>query len=85
MSYRLPPVNSPLRDLFSMSDLVAMLAPAKASNLTTFASALRAAPDTIKRLGAASINQVVVKANGSICLYHFGPRGGRKLLWQFSK
>ena len=83
--YNLPPTNSPIRDMFDMSDLVAMLAPANFQSLTTFASALRAAPDTIKRLGAASINQVVVKANGSICLYHFGPRGGRKLLWQFSK
>ena len=82
--YRLPPVNSPIRDLFSMSNLVVMLSPENRSKLPTFRDALRRAPDAIKQLGAASLSQVVIKADGSICLYHFGPRGGRRKLWKFT-
>ena len=85
MSYRLPPTNSPIRDMFDMSDLVAMLAPANFQSLTTFSSALRAAPGTVKRLGAHSTNQIVMMANGTICLVRFGARGGHKKLWRFTK
>ena len=83
--YNLPPANSPIRDMFDMEGLVSMLAPGQRHGLPTFNNALQAAPEQCKRLGAASINQVVVKANGTIALYRFGPRGSRKLVWQFSK
>ena len=83
--YNLPAANSPIRAMFDMGDLVTMLAPGNFQSLTTFSSALRAAPDTIKRLGAHSTNQIVMMANGTICLVRFGARGGHKKLWRFTK
>jgi hypothetical protein len=83
--YYLPPASSPLRSLFSVEDLAAM-GPVIAGRVPLLGDAKRSA----KRLMAAnpavrSVVSIAARFNDDVVLVRFGPRGGQKILWNFSR
>ena len=76
----LPPRNSELREKFDMMDLAEQ-------NWITFQESRAAARKTFQSAGKAikSVNTLTIRADGSIHLMQWGPRGGKKVLWDFGK
>lgn len=84
MSHLLPPANSPLREMFDIADLVAI--GTKQREPITFKDAVFAS----KRFFASqpkglvkSVVYIALKADGSLVLVSFGPRGAHKIHWIF--
>lgn len=75
----LPSSESPIREAFDVADLAAKrwvtLPNAKFSASRMFAESK----------GIAAINSLVLRANGDLHLMQFGPRGGKKSLWNFGR
>ena len=52
----------------------------------TFAEARQAAKRTFANCsGINKVNTLTIRADGSIHLIEWGPRGGKKVLWNFGK
>lgn len=83
MSHSLPPLASPLRDLFEVSDLVAISTGERP--VPVFGHGLRNARRTVRENKA--VNAVfffaVESATDELGLYRVGKRGGHKRLWVF--
>jgi aspartate ammonia-lyase len=78
MSLLLPPLNSPLRDLFEVSMLADYM------KLPNFRQALTDARAYMKAEKAVrSVYVLCIRANGDIELLRVGPRGGWKPLFNF--
>lgn len=86
MSLRLPSVNSPLREFFSVErDLVPF---AKLLQLPSFTNAVRGGRKMMAAPGngsIASIQSLCMRASGEVCLIRIGPKGGVKQLWNFGR
>lgn len=82
MSYLLPPVDSPLRSMFTIDRLVdigtgRVMPP-------TFREALHTARDYMaSQPWVHSMQYITLRADGSLTLTRFGRRGGAKTLWKF--
>ena len=79
MSLSLPLSGSDLRGMFDVADLAdrnwCTLSHAKHSAKRTFAN----------QSGIVEIIYIVLRANDSVHLMAFGPRGGKRILWNFGK
>lgn len=83
--YHLPPASSPLRELFAVEHLVAM-GPLREGRIPLFMEAKRSAKRYMAGNKAISgIVSICAWANDDVLLVRFGPRGGHKILWNFSK
>ena len=80
MALSLPARNSDLRSAFDVADLAAR-------NWVTLRDAINSARTSFANAGGAvvAINYLVLRANGSVELMSFGPRGGKKTLWKFGR
>lgn len=78
----LPSSSSNLRNLFEVSTLVEIAAPANRSKLPTFRDAVSSARKLIAS-GAHSVNVICVTADGNLRLVQVGNKGGIKRLWKF--
>jgi hypothetical protein len=75
----LPPRNSEIREMFDMMDLAE-------KRWTTYAESRKAARSTFEKTkGIKSVNTLTIRADGSIHLIKWGPRGGKKIVWNFGK
>ena len=80
----LPPVDSPLRDLFSVAlDLVPLGTGHREPTL--FREALAQARVTFASSPAVRrVTCIAMRANDDLVLMQIGPRGGHKCLWNFT-
>lgn len=86
MAIIFPPKGSTLRAELDIEHAVEALDPANVSRLPTLQEAKRSARETIERSEGLirSVRGFVLRANGDRELIEFGPRGGRRTLWNFS-
>lgn len=86
MSLRLPPSDSPIRELIDLNQLASLSAPAERQKLPTLTQARELARRTFEADRAAkSVNILVLLMDGSLELVSYGPRGGRQTLWKFGQ
>jgi hypothetical protein len=83
MAHQLPPRGTELRDMIDLDMLVAIgtrqVLPA------TFAEAKRGARESMRRNpDIRSVQCICMRADGSLRLVSFGPRGGVRDLWNFT-
>jgi hypothetical protein len=75
----LPSSNSELREKFDIMDLAE-------KRWSTFLESKAAARNVFaKSEGVKKVNTLTMRADGSIHLIEWGPRGGKKVLWNFGK
>jgi hypothetical protein len=79
MALSLPLSSSPLRELFDVSDLL------DPKTLPTFPQARLAARNMFGDPSARAVHSICWRADGSLRLVRFGPRGGHKNLWTFTR
>lgn len=80
----LPSTDSPIRDLFDITDLVAI----GSGEVTppTFPQARQAARQTfISDEAIRDVHSICLKADGSLTLERFGPQGAHKTVWTFTE
>lgn len=83
MPLKLPATSSPLRELFDLADLANVEALFKLPTLrqaVAKAGVMFSADRSVRQ-----INMLVIRADGSLHLMQFGPRGGKRTLWDFGK
>lgn len=86
MSLLLPPQDSPLRDFFSMSDLLSLGTAEGRRALPTLAQARLGARRTFEAdRNVRGVHAIVATADGKVKLVRFGPRGGTAHLWTFGE
>lgn len=87
MSILLPPTGSPAREAMGTLEHVAnVLAPGNRLKLLTMREAQAGAIAFLAASPAAShVNAIVIRVNGDFELMEFGPKGGKRTLWNFSK
>ena len=81
MSLALPLAGSPLREMFAVESLL------NPRELPTFRACVHGARNTFAA-AAGSVRNVqclCLRADGSIELVQFGPRGGHRTLWRFGR
>ena len=83
MSIQLPSTDSPIRERFDVAHVVETLRPENRSKLPAFGQIKSRISREGLGEGVHSINVICMKADGSICLVEFGPRGGAKQIWRF--
>lgn len=88
MGLKLPPMNSPIRDLFDVSHLAMAAMPGAARrSLPTLPEAKRSAMATMAAANGAirGITAIVLRGNDDVTLWTFGPKGGARQVWNFSR
>ena len=86
MSFRLPPSDSPIRDLFAIEDVAAMADPAERAKLPDFRGLVRSLQDFVlndERVESAC--GLCWRADGSLWLVRVGSRGGWSKVWNFGR
>lgn len=84
MSHVLPVAGSPLREMFEISDLVAIATGERA--VPTVNDAMHSAKRFLKGNEATkAVIAIVLQADDTLALFRFGARGGRRRLWVFGK
>jgi hypothetical protein len=84
MSLALPLQGTAVRELIDVQHLAQVADPANRQHLVGLVQARLAARQMLAADRAMrSITMYVLVANGDLCLYRFGCRGGQKKLWNF--
>ncbi len=83
MSLLLPSSDSPVRALFDVRDLVVACSPENRRNLPTLQVARCNAARMFSGGGIKAVTSFVLRADGSVELMQFGPRGGKRTMWKF--
>lgn len=84
MSLHLPPMSSPLRELFEVADVVPFGMPGGMLKAPLFGVCRAQAQTMMADRAIAAVNCICLRANGALELVQFGPRGGVKRLWRFA-
>ena len=79
MSLSLPAANSPLREMFEVSQLVNF------KSLPLLGDALCSCRKVVEQQGVRSAQAVAFRSNGDLILFKVGKRGGFKMLWNFGR
>lgn len=85
MSLKLPPANSPVRELFEMAHLAEVGNPAIRNKLPTLQTAKAQARGVLAKGAARSVTYFVLRADGNLHLVTFGRKGGFRVRWNFGQ
>ena len=82
MALSLPPKDSPIREHFDVAHLAEMVT---ARKFVTYAEAKASAKALIKNDAISGATYVVLTMADELKLITFGPKLGKKVLWNFGK
>ena len=85
MSLILPPKDHAARELLDLTQLASLGEVENQMKLPTLQQAKEIAACSFRDRAVRQVNLLVLRANGSLELVGFGPRGGRKVLWNFGQ
>jgi hypothetical protein len=85
MSLKLPPIDSPVRQLFDVAFIADACSPANRSKLPTFREALRNGREFLARAPSAkAVNMLALRADGAVWLVKVTPRAWSRA-WSFGQ